>query len=89
MIVDDDLDVFGRVEDGARGIVTRRRRLRIHVQDLTISFVFEEEARSILRDHYKRDCIITRAGGEIYSTAPFTNVFVTIWSYVVGVETLW
>ena len=37
---------------------------------------------------YKRDCIITRAGGEIY-TAPFTNVFVTIWSYVVGVETLW
>ena len=38
---------------------------------------------------YKRDCIITRAGGEIYCTAPFTNVLVTIWSCVVAIETLW
>ena len=36
---------------------------------------------------YRRDGIITRAGGEIYSTALFTNVLVTIWSCVVAIET--
>ena len=37
----------------------------------------------------KEDCIITRAGGEIYSMAPFTNLFNRIWSCVVAIETLW
>ena len=37
----------------------------------------------------KRDHIITRAGGEIYSTAPFTKVLITIWPFVVMIKTYW
>ena len=57
MIVDDDLDVFRGVEDGARGIVAGSRRFRIYVQDLTISLVFEEETGSILRDHCRGSAV--------------------------------
>ena len=38
---------------------------------------------------YRRDRIITRAGGEIYSMAPFTNLFGSIRSCVVAIDTLY
>ena len=38
---------------------------------------------------YRRDRIITRAGGEIYSMAPFTNLFGSIRSSVEAIKALW
>ena len=51
VVVEDHLEILGRLEHSAHRVVARCGRVRVHVEDFAVSLVLEQQAVRVLCDY--------------------------------------